>query len=169
MDNVKKLKWHTEKRVVKDLIPFEKNPRKITDKQKDDLKRSLEKFGLVEIPAIDVDNKIIAGHQRIKILQLLGRDKEKIDVRVPNRKLTEEEFREYNLRSNRNVAEWDYDLLSEFDHDLLENIGFNEEELEGIFQDDSLEGAFKTGEPVQPEFDENIKTQFECPRCGYKW
>ena len=24
-------------------------------------------------------------------------------------------------------------------------------------------------EPVQPEFDENIETQHECPKCGYEW
>ena len=24
-------------------------------------------------------------------------------------------------------------------------------------------------EPVQPEFDENIEMQHECPKCGYEW
>ena len=24
-------------------------------------------------------------------------------------------------------------------------------------------------EPHQPEFDENIETQHECPKCGYEW
>ena len=24
-------------------------------------------------------------------------------------------------------------------------------------------------EPNQPEFDENIETQHECPKCGYEW
>ena len=24
-------------------------------------------------------------------------------------------------------------------------------------------------EPVQPEFDENIEMQHECPECGYEW
>ena len=99
-----KLKWHNEKRKVSDLIPFKKNPRKITDEQREDLKKSLDKFDLVEIPAINTDNKIIAGHQRIAIMHLLGRGKEEIDVRVPNRKLTKAEFEEYNLRSNKNVA-----------------------------------------------------------------
>ena len=92
---MKKLKWHNEKRKVNDLLPYSKNPRKINDKQISDLKRSLKKFNLVEIPAIDVDNKIIAGHQRIKVLQLLGRGDEVIDVRVPNRKLTSKEYEQY--------------------------------------------------------------------------
>ena len=158
---MEKLKWHNEKKVVKDLIPFEKNPRKITDKQAEDLKRSLEKFDLVEIPAIDTDNKIIAGHQRIKILQLLGRNEEEIDVRVPNRKLTEEEFKEYNLRSNRNTAEWDYDLLSDFDYELLRDVGFDEEEFDEMFEIDELE---EKEEKLVPYKKTHILLSFSCER-----
>ena len=50
-----KLEWRTEKRLIKDLLPFDKNPRTMSDKQLNDLKRSLKKFNLVEIPAIDID------------------------------------------------------------------------------------------------------------------
>jgi ParB-like chromosome segregation protein Spo0J len=99
-----KLTWHTEQRKIADLVPFPDNPRRLTDKQAKDLKRSLEKFDLVEIPAIDADNKIIAGHQRLKLMQVLGRGEETIDVRVPNRKLTDAEFMEYNLRSKKTPA-----------------------------------------------------------------
>jgi len=130
----KGLKWHTEQRRIDDLIPFEGNPRQMTQKQKDDLQKSLEKFNLVEIPAIDTDNRIIAGHQRLKIMQLLGRGEEMIDVRMPNKKLTDEEFREYNLRSNKNLGEWDYDLLANIGEELLLDVGFESEELDKIFQ-----------------------------------
>ena len=50
------------------------------------LNKSLKKFDVVEIPAIDLDDRILAGHQRIKALQLLGRGDGYIDVRIPNRK-----------------------------------------------------------------------------------
>lgn len=127
---MEKLKWHTEKRKIDDLVPYEQNPRQMTDKQVEDLKGSLEKFDLVEIPAIDTDNKIIAGHQRLKILQVLGRGSEEIDVRAPNRKLTDEEFREYNIRSNKNLGEWDFDALANnFEIDDLLDWGFDEKEL----------------------------------------
>jgi hypothetical protein len=124
-----KLLWHTEKRKINDLIPYEGNPRKMTEEQADQLRKSLEKFDLVEIPAIDLDNKIIAGHQRLKIMQLLGRSDEEVDVRIPNRKLTDEEFREYNLRSNKNLGEWDWDMLANYDEELLLEVGFMKEEL----------------------------------------
>jgi hypothetical protein len=124
------LKWHNEKRKVKDLIAFEHNPRTLSETQMLQLKASLEKFDLVEVPAIDTDNKIVAGHQRVKVLTLLGRGEEEIDVRVPNRKLTDQEFAEYNLRSNKNTGSWDFDELANyFEPELLAEVGFTPEEL----------------------------------------
>lgn len=128
--------WSTAKRVVDDLIPYEKNPRKLSDKQLKDLKKSLEMFNLVEIPAIDIDNKIIAGHQRLKVLQLLGRGKEEIDVRIPNRKLTEEEYKSYLISSNAITGDWDPDLLKDFDLDMLLDSGFDGKELNDLWVDD---------------------------------
>jgi hypothetical protein len=87
----------------------------------------LKKFNLVEIPAIDQNNRVIAGNMRIQALKQLGRENEEIEVRVPNRPLTEEEAREYLLRSNKNVGELDLDLLANFDEDLLREVGFEED------------------------------------------
>ncbi len=129
-----KLSWHTEKRKIKDLIPTEGNPRQLTEKQAKDLQQSLERFNLVDIPAINTNNRIISGHQRISILKAINNNGQEIDVRVPNRTLTEEEHREYMLRANRNIGEWDYDLLANFDEDILKDIGFDSQELDRIFQ-----------------------------------
>lgn len=130
---MEKLVWHTEQRVVDQLMPYGENPRQMTEKGASDLKKSLEKFNLVEIPAIDTDNTICAGHMRLRTLQLLGRGNEQIDVRVPNRKLTKEEFQEYNIRSNKNTGGWNYDLLANFDKDLLVDWGFEKLELQKEF------------------------------------
>jgi DNA modification methylase len=135
MSTNNKLFWHTEKRKIKDLIPFDKNPRILSEFQEEKLKDSLKKFGLVEIPVIDVDNKLIAGHQRIKILILLGRGSEEIDVRVPNRKLSQQEFEEYNLRSNVSNGEWDLDLLKNIDTDILLDIGMDENVLSNMWNE----------------------------------
>lgn len=121
--------WSTEQKSVNDLIPQETNPRKITNKQMSDLKKSLKKYNLVEIPAIDLDGTILAGHQRIKALQLLERGDELIDVRVPNRKLTEYESKQYLISSNKLGGDWDFDLLKEFEPDLLLDSGFVNFEL----------------------------------------
>ena len=127
--------WHTETRLVEALIPYEKNPRTLSDKQRLDLEASITKFNLVEIPAINTDNTVIAGHARLKIMQTLGRGQEEIEVRVPNRTLTKSEFEEYLLRSNRNTGSWDYELLKAFDTSFLLDIGFDDGDLSDIWDD----------------------------------
>ncbi len=139
---MEKLIWHTEKRKIKELIPTEGNPRQMSEKGANDLRQSLKKFNLVEIPAINLDNRIISGHQRIDILRTEGRENEEIDVRVPNRKLSTAEHREYLLRANKNLGEWNYDLLVNFSEEELNMVGFESEELDKIFQLDAGEDDF---------------------------
>ncbi|MDR2426584.1 MAG: hypothetical protein LBD46_05335, partial [Endomicrobium sp.] len=92
------LTWHTEQRKVSDLVATSYNPRKISEADKKELTKSLQKFNLAEIPATNTDNTILAGHQRIAVLLALGRGNEVIDVRVPNCKLTKAEADEYMIR-----------------------------------------------------------------------
>jgi len=135
----KKLEWRTERRKVKDLIRYEKNPRTLSPLQLEGLKRSLRKFNLAELPAINTDGTLVAGNQRILALALIGRDEEEIEVRVPNRKLTDKEFRDYLLTSNRSGADWDWAKLAEdFDLGELMTAGFDDTDLSTIF-DDHLE------------------------------
>jgi len=112
------LEWHTEKRKVKDLVPYNYNPRKITPERLEKLKKSLKRYNLAEIPVVNTDLVIIAGHQRIKVLMDLGRGEELIDVRLPNRTLTDQEFKEYNIVSNVSVGFWDTDILDEVFGDI---------------------------------------------------
>lgn len=133
---MKNLQWSTVQKTVNNLIPQDVNPRVITDKQMSDLTRSLKKFNLVEVPAIDLDGKILAGHQRIKALQLLGRGGELIDVRVPNRKLTEKESKEYLIASNKLGGDWDFELLKSFDVETLTFAGFNDIELSEMLDEE---------------------------------
>ena len=133
---MKKLRWHTVQKRVNDLIPQEVNPRIITDKQMSDLKKSLNKYNLVEIPAIDLTGKILAGHQRVKALQLLGRGEEIIDVRIPNRKLTEKESKQYLIASNALGGDWDFESLKSFNLDLLLDTGFDTMQLAKFWDED---------------------------------
>lgn len=151
-----KLVWHTEQRRINDLIPWEDNPRQMTEKQAHDLRRSLESLNLMSIPVIDTDNKIVSGHQRMKIMQLLGRGGETIDVRIPNRKLTDAEFLEANLRENKNLGEWDYDMLANFDSEMLEDIGWTKDELEYIFQTNDKESIDEDNYKIPEEIKTNI-------------
>ena len=126
-----KIEWHNEKRKLKDLKPFEGNPRKATEKEVQDLNNSLTKFNLADPLVINTDNTVIGGNFRLKILKEKGI--EEVDVRVPNRTLTRKEAEELNIRLNKNSGEWDYDILANFDEDLLKETGFEDEELDNIF------------------------------------
>ena len=129
----KQLVWHTSKKKIDDLLPYKKNPRIMTEEQITNLKKSINRFNLVEIPAVDTNNRIIAGHQRLKVLQLLGRGDEYVDVRVPNRPLTEKEYEQYLLTSNAITGDWDFEALQDFDADMLMDIGFDMGELNSIW------------------------------------
>ena len=129
---MEKLFWQTEKRKIKDLIPFENNPRKISDSQREVLKNSLIKFNLVELPVINLDGKIVVGHQRLAVLNLLGRGDEEVEVRVPNRLLDKEEFEQYLLTSNRNSGDWDWKILNSFPQELLFLAGFDVGDIKKI-------------------------------------
>jgi len=127
---MKSLTWMTGKRKLSQLKALSYNPRTLTEEQKKQLRRSLEKFGYVEIAAINTDGTIIAGHQRIGLLIELGLGNKTFDVRIPSRKLTAAEVREYNIRSNKNTGQWDEKLLN--DNFALEDLldwGFNRNEL----------------------------------------
>lgn len=156
------LKWTTEKRKIKDLLPADYNPRQMTEAQAKELRKSLEKFDLVEIPAINTDGLILAGHQRLHILGLMGRGDEEIDVRVPNRPLTELEAQEYNLRSNKNTGEWDMDKLFAMPEGLLEEVGFSNKEIQSLIDGHT--------EAKEDDFDveEGLKTPVRVER-GQIW
>lgn len=131
--NNTQLTWHTESRKVDSLLPHKKSPRKISKEQAERLKKSLENYGLVEIAAIDQDGTILAGHQRMKALQLMGQGDTMVDVRVPNRMLSDEEAERYMIGSNSIHGDWDFGLLKGFEMDLLIDLGFDQKELDDIW------------------------------------
>jgi len=111
---------------INSLNPAEYNPRQITKKQFEDLKASIDKFGLVDPIIINSDNTVIGGHQRLKVLRELGAKKIPT-VRV---NLSKEDERELNIRLNKNTAEFDLDVLANnFEIDELKDWGFKDVEL----------------------------------------
>lgn len=157
------MKWKTEKRKINDLIPYQHNPRQMSKSQNEALENSLKKFDLVEIPAINKNNIILSGHQRLRILQSLGRGEEEIDVRVPSKKLTEKEVQEYNIRSNKNNGEFDMDVLAnEFEMEDLLAWGFNTNDFN--LNIDKFEEDEEMSNPDKA--DKSIK---KCPECGYEF
>ena len=152
-----KLEWHNEKRKVADLIPADYNPRMLTEKDRADLKKSIERFNDVEPVVVNTGsraNTLIGGHQRVTIYADLG--KTEIDVRVPNRELTIAEETELNIRLNKNTGRWDEDKLTQFDKGLLFDVGFDKFELSAIFdkkeaKDDAFDVEATVNKIIQPK------------------
>ncbi len=123
---------------IKDLNEAKYNPRKMNQKQENDLTESIKRFGLVDPIIVNKykgrENVLIGGHQRLKIAKKLKYR----EVPVVYINLTPEKEKELNLRLNRNTGEWDYELLKEFDSSLLLDIGFDDNDLSNIW-DDTLE------------------------------
>ena len=116
-----------EYKLISELNPAIYNPRQITTKQYNDLKKSIEKFGIVDPIIINKDMTVIGGHQRLKICTALKY--KEIDCVVLD--LSKEEERELNVRLNKNTGEFDMDILAnEFDIDELVDWGFKHIDLD---------------------------------------
>jgi DNA modification methylase len=125
------IKWKNEKRKLSQLKPADYNPRRLTEDQEKQLTDSIDRFNLADPIVINKNDVVIGGHQRLKILKKRG--VKEVDVRVPDVELTTDQEKELNLRLNKNLGEWDFDLLADFDKDMLDDVGFDSSDLDQIF------------------------------------
>jgi len=124
---------------VKDLKPSSYNPRKWSDEAISGLKQSIKKFGLIDPiianSAINRKNIVIGGHFRLEIAKQLGfAEVPVVYVNVPD----VEKEKELNLRLNRNTGDWNFELLKNFQIEMLMDIGFDNNDLSKIW-DENLE------------------------------
>jgi hypothetical protein len=131
-------------RKVKELIPYEKNPRKNDDAVKY-VKASIEQFGFKVPVIIDKDDVIVAGHTRVKAAKELGMKEVPCIVAED---LTEEQIKAFRLADNKTseMAGWDFPMLE----DELAGIEFDMAEFgfyNGISPDDLSDSfSLKEGE-----------------------
>jgi hypothetical protein len=120
--------WRTELRNIADLKPYHKNPRKLSKEQYEHLKVSVDKFGLIDKPIINVDGTIIGGHKRLEVLKRMNH--KRVECHVPNRIIEDKDLQELNIRLNKNTGDWDWDILAnQWDTQDLLDWGFTEDEL----------------------------------------
>lgn len=136
---------------ISKLKPSTYNPRKWSEESIKQLTESIKRFGLVDPIIVNSaskrENIVIGGHFRLKVAKDLGY-KEILVVYVDIPDETKE--RELNLRLNRNLGEWDFQLLAEFDQSLLTDVGFTSEELDEIYNID-------TDSPEQFDIDKELE------------
>ena len=94
---------------LKDIKPYEKNPRK-NDNAVEYVANSIKEFGFKVPIVIDKDGVIVAGHTRYKASKKLGLDKVPCIVADD---LTDEQIKAYRLADNKvgESAKWDEGLL----------------------------------------------------------
>jgi len=125
------------------LQPSEYNPRSWSKPAISQLKKSIKRFGLVD-PIITNSNPnrrniVIGGHFRLHVAKELEIDT--VPVLYLNIPDIEKE-KELNLRLNKNVGEFDWDLLAKLNEEFLVDVGFSSEELDEIFEIDETPEEF---------------------------
>ena len=107
---------------LKDIKPYEKNPRK-NDNAVEYVANSIKEFGFQQPIVIDKNNVIVCGHTRYKASKKLGL--EKVPCVVAD-DLTDEQIKAYRLADNKvsEKSEWDFDLLQD---ELSEILNINME------------------------------------------
>ena len=130
--------WTTERRKIRDLIPWPRNPRQIKGEQVRRLQESVEEFGQFETVAVGPGNEVYNGHQRLKSWGAKYGPDYEVEVRVSSRELTEKEREKLTILAHKGAAgEWDFDTLAnEFELPELLEWGFSEKELLGVFPDE---------------------------------
>lgn len=152
-----------EQKSIDSLVVPDYNPRKISAKQKEEIKRSLQTFGFVQPLVVNVNeerfNIVVGGNQRLQIAKQLGYE----TVPCIEVNLDEKQEKELNLRLNKNQAEFDYGILKEFfDRDLLYDVGFTDGEIGKVLSD--FEEKFKSVTndncemPIVQKFNEKYRT-----------
>src|SRR5665213_2099504 len=119
---------------ITSLLPASYNPRTWDESAKAQLKEGLTRFGIVDPlivnNAVGRENILIGGHFRLEVLKELGHTEVPVVfLSIPDI----EKEKELNLRLNKNLGEFDLELLAEFDQTLLEDVGFSSEDLDDIF------------------------------------
>lgn len=122
---------------VGDLKPSTYNPRTWNEDTTKQLTESIQRFGLVDPllvnGAAERKNIVIGGHFRLKVAKDLSfKQVPVVYLDIPD----EAKEKELNLRLNKALGDWDWELLSEFDETLLSDVGFSSEEMDLIFDID---------------------------------
>ncbi len=138
------------------LKPSAYNPRKWDEAAIINLKESIKRYGLVD-PIIvnsapERQGIVIGGYFRLKVAKEVGIAK----VPVVYVQISDiEKEKDLNIRLNKAVGDWDFELLKQFDEKFLADTGFNSEELDEIFDVDTAPEMFD----LQKELEKlNIKT-----------
>ena len=152
---------------LSELKPHPDNPRKISRENMDRLVKSLQEFPeMLEIKEIVVDETmtIIGGNMRYAALKKMGREQCKAKIVTG---LTEDQKREYIIKDNIALGEWEKTIIAKKYSDLdlktwgidLLGASMDKEELTAaILTEKERKEATKTADEISKALSEKIKT-----------
>lgn len=154
---------------VAELMADPANARRHDERNLAAIKASLAKFGQQKPIVVGADGVVIAGNGTLAAAMVLGWP----TIACVRSELAGSMAVGYAIADNRTaeLAAWDDDALAEtlkglrLDGIDTLDVGFSPEDLDAIL------GRIEP--PTPPEefatYDEDIETQYRCPKCGYRW
>lgn len=151
---------------VDKLKPHPKNPYKHSPDQLKLLAKSITNYDWTVPIIANKDGTILSGHARWECAKFLKRK----TVPVIYVDFTEKQALAYLIADNEltKKAELNFSFIAD---DLLElDVGNFDMDLTGLtnIEIEKIQ-TWTTGKNLEKEVDENIKTENQCPKCGYKW
>ena len=135
------------------------NPRLVKDDKFAKLVQSIKDFPkMLELRPIVVNDDMIVlgGNMRLKACKVAGLKEVPI---IKASDLTDEQQKEFIIKDNLGYGEWDWNIIAnEWDIDQINEWGLD---IPNFKIEDEIE--------EEKEINEELKTDNQCPKCGYEF
>ncbi len=158
---------------IDELKKYDRNSRKHSQKQINQIAASIAEFGFTIPILIDETNMVLAGHARLEAAKKIGM------ITVPVIQAdgwSEAQKRAYIIADNKLAldSEWDFDLLQQELDDLkdfnieLDLTGFIASDIESINTKKENEKSMNNP-PKEFKSVDYFDLDHKCPRCGFEF
>ena len=158
-------------RVLIDKVAcWDKNPRNIKTADFDRLKKQILELGVYKPLIAFPENggyTVLGGNMRLRALKELKIPEVDISIIHPK---DEAEKVKFALSDNDRAGEYDEQQLAELVYPFIEEIDLADYKVdlgEAVDLKSLIDGIGP--DPNEKDYDEDIETENECPKCGYKW
>ena len=144
---------------ISSIKPNPNNPRLIKDDKFKKLVKSIQEFpemlNLRPI-VVNADSVVLGGNMRLKACKEAGLNLVPV---IYAEDLTEEQQKQFIIKDNVGFGEWDWEALAnQWDSEELQEWGLDVPSFSKL---DSVED--------EVEINEELKTNNQCPKCGYEF
>ena len=147
------LLWTNERVKLRDLKPWEHNPRQMGKRAAQRLLDSWRDYGQVQMIVVGPDNEVYDGHQRLSALKAVYGEDYELEVRRASRALTDDERRRLVILLHAGATgHWDWDALAGWEAQQLVEWGLDEDTLKQWRLDAAGLSSLLESEQSNPEY-----------------